>query len=53
MGLSLEATEAVFVLGKVSRQDLDRHLAAQVGVVREIHFAHSAGAEQRLDLIPT
>jgi hypothetical protein len=37
--------------GHVSRQKLDAYGTMQSCVFREVDFTHSAGAEQRLDLI--
>src|SRR5215813_9604029 len=38
---------------KISWQNLQRHLAIEFGVLRQIHFAHSALTDFRADNIPT
>ena len=50
-GFLLEAAEAIGVLRERRRQDLDRHVASEARVARSIHFAHSARAEWRQDLV--
>ena len=37
------------MLGKRGGQNLDRDLAAELGVLGSIHLAHSAGADRRDD----
>ena len=44
-GLAGEAQAAVVVGGQLRRQDLERHLATERGVLRLIHHAHPAGAD--------
>ena len=46
-----EALHAVTVRGKRCRQNLDGYGPIQPGIVRAIHFAHPARAEQRLDFV--
>ncbi len=48
VGLPLQAGEALLVGSHYLRQDLDRYLALQAGVVGAIHLTHTASA-QRLD----
>ena len=45
--LALEAGEAVGVGGKGRRQQLERHLAAELRVGGAVHLAHPAGADRR------
>src|SRR5436305_2389951 len=49
--LLLEAAQPINVFGKVSRQDFDRHFAAEPDIVRAINFAHAACAERGEDFI--
>ena len=51
--LLLEAPKPVFVFREVTGYELDGHGTAQGGVVREIHLAHPACAEQGTNFIPT
>jgi len=39
--LSLEAAPALLTLGELGRQDLERYLAVELGVVGKIDFTHS------------
>ena len=50
-GFLREALHAVMVRRERRRQDLDRDDSIQPGIFCAIHFAHSARAEQRLDLV--
>ncbi len=50
-GFLREALHAVTVRREGRRQNLDRDGAIQPGILCAIHFAHSARAEQRLDLV--
>ena len=43
--LALEARQAIAIDGQRARQDLDRDLASELGVVRQIDFTHAACAE--------
>ena len=47
----LEAHLQIWVRRKMGGKDLNRYRALQPGVAGEIHFAHAAGAEQRLDFV--
>ena len=49
--LALEAREPIRMARERARQDLDRDVAPELRVVRPVHLAHAAGAEQRLQLI--
>jgi len=49
--LALEAGETLAVVGEVRRQRLDRHLALEARVAREVNLAHPAGAQQAEDLV--
>ena len=51
VGLALEAHHAVAVGGEGFRQDLDRDVAAELGVPRAVDLAHPARAERREDLV--
>ena len=46
-----EAADRVAVAGQPVAEELDRHLAAEPGVVREIDLAHAAAADEGQDLI--
>ena len=50
-GFALEPGQSVAVRRQGWRQDLDRHLALEPGVVRAIHLPHAALAEQRGNLV--
>ncbi len=41
-GFSSETSPALFALGKLRRQDFQRHLAVQLGVLGQIDFSHPA-----------
>ena len=47
--LALETTHAIGVAGKLRRQHLERHLAAEPGVLGAPDLAHPAGSERRDD----
>src|SRR5262245_1471741 len=47
---TIKACEPFRVRGNGIRQHLDRHLPRQTRIGGAIHFAHAAGAEERLDL---
>jgi len=51
--LALEAGEAVGVLRQLGRQQLDRHVAAELRIGRTVDLAHSAGAEEADDGVRT
>ena len=44
-----KALDMVGVVGKFSRQDLDRHGAAQLGILSAVDHAHPAVADLALD----
>jgi len=48
---TLKSTQAFFVLGKVFRQNLDRHVAIQARVHGQINLTHGPGAKGSEDLI--
>ena len=48
---ALESRETLLVLGERCRQDLDRHLALELGVGGAIDLAHAALAELGGDLV--
>jgi hypothetical protein len=50
---ALEAFACVGVDGQVRRQDLDRHVAGEPGVVGTVHLAHPACAQRCQDLVLT
>src|SRR6516162_586673 len=50
---TFEAPQPMLILRERSGQDLDRHMASEPGVVREIDLAHSTRAEQRNDFVGT
>jgi len=45
LGLALEAGQAPAVVGESRRQELQRHVAVEAGVVGAPHLAHAARAE--------
>ena len=45
--LLLKAAQAIVVLRLLGRKELERNLATERGVVREIDLAHTAGAKLR------
>jgi hypothetical protein len=47
--LAIEARATLGINEPDSRQDLDGDIATEPGVMRSIHFAHSAGAKQRVN----
>ena len=47
----LEPREAFGIRGELARQHLDRHLAAQAGVLAEVDLAHAASTELLDDLV--
>jgi putative acetyltransferase len=52
-GLAGESCETVRVAREGARQDLDRDIAPQLGVMGAIHLAHAARAEQTRNLVMT
>ena len=50
--LATEALDELVVLGEARREELDRHLAAQDGVVTEEDLGHAASSELVLDAVP-
>ena len=51
LGLALEARHALAVVRERLGQNLDRHVAFQLGIVGAVHLAHAAGADGREDLV--
>jgi hypothetical protein len=51
LGLTLEARQRGRIGSECGRQDLDRHVAIEFGVVRAVDLPHTAGADGRTDLI--
>ena len=49
---AVEARESIRMPRERRRQNLDRDVAPELRVVRTVHFAHAAGAEQRVQAIP-
>ena len=49
---ALEARESIGMARERRRQNLDRDIAPELRVVRTVHFAHAARAEQRVQAIP-
>ena len=50
-GFLLESSEAIFILGKRGRQDLDRDVALEPHIPCTIDLAHRARAEEALDQV--
>ena len=46
---STEAPEAILVLDEIRRQDLERDVALEASVLRQVHLAHAARAERGHD----
>ena len=51
LGLALEPGQARGVVGQVAGQDLDRHVALEVGVAGREDLAHAAGADAAGDAV--
>ena len=51
LGLSLESPQSFRVLGELIRQDLDRHIPAELPVSRPIDLSHPAFADRLEDLV--
>ena len=49
----LEAAQPLRVLGKGSRQDLDRDVAPESRIFRPLHLSHATCADRREDLVGT
>src|SRR5262249_49892645 len=47
---ALEARQPLGILGKISRQRLDRHIAAEPGVARAVNLAHTPRTKRSNDL---
>ena len=50
-GFLLEPPEPIGVVREVGRQQLQRDIPIELGVARQVHFAHSPRAEERADLV--
>src|SRR5262249_34444857 len=50
---ALEAGESIGIERELRRQDLERDVTTELGIVRAIHVAHAARSEQRHDLVGT
>ena len=50
-GLSLEPSQAFLVLGELLRQDLDRHIPAELSVSGPVNLSHPAFADGLEDLV--
>src|ERR1051325_112891 len=51
LGFLLEAAHAAFIFGAFRRQDFERDVATEPGVLGQPHFAHAAGAESGEDFV--
>ena len=51
LGLALEASQPIAIVGQGGRQHLDRHVAAEPLVVRAVHFTHAADAKQSVHAV--
>ena len=51
LGLALESRQAFGIAGKLFGQDFDRNVAAELGVVGVVDFAHAAGADVAGDFV--
>jgi hypothetical protein len=52
-GLPREACPVLIVRPEVGRQALERDVAIEPGVVRQLHLTHAAGAQRSEDLVGT
>ena len=52
-GFTLEAGQAFRIIGEEIRQDFQRHIPAELGIVGTVHLAHAAFADQGGDFIGT
>src|SRR5262249_28907186 len=50
---AMESGDAIALVGHSRRENLQRDVAIEFQVARAIHLTHSAGAEQRYDLVGT
>ena len=46
-GLDFESPHPLGVAGAIGRQELQRHITAEPGVMREVHLAHAPGSQKR------
>jgi hypothetical protein len=53
LGFLLKTSHALLVYGYGCRQDFQRHVSAQSGVTRQVHFSHAATAKERENLVLT
>ena len=53
LGFALEAREAIGIESENLRENLERHVAIQLGVARAIDFPHAARANQSDDFVGT
>ena len=51
--LGFEAAKLYLIRRQMLREKLERDLACEALIARELHFAHPTRAEQRFDLIAT
>ena len=51
MGLALESGETLGIPGDLGREDLDRHVAAELRVGGPVHLTHPPGPERLEDLV--
>ncbi len=51
LGLALEATQPLVVVGELLGQHLDRHLALEPRVTRAVDLSHRPGPEGTEDLV--
>jgi len=51
IGLPREPRQTIRIAGEKRRQNLERDLARQPAVARQIHLAHAAGADERDDFV--
>ena len=49
--LALEASQGIGICGERLWQNLDRHVAIELGVPRPVDLPHAARAERRQDLV--
>jgi hypothetical protein len=51
LGFATQPRDAVLILGKRLRQDLDRDVAFQLGIARAVDLAHATGTQRSDDFI--
>jgi hypothetical protein len=53
LGFALEARQSLWVAGEGFRQNLERHVALQLGIPRAVYLAHTSRADECEDFVGT